>query len=93
MSFSLSGSLGLIFPLILKSANSMLDSGVNGASLNHDQRKLLYTAYVVASVWGPDIVESTDNTYDDDALDSFLSLIEDTADEGSITLPNIPEEI
>ena len=81
------------WPLLLKAAQSIVDSQVDGAEMNKDQRQIVYTAYVVGNVWGDDFVESTENTYDDEALNALMESCADLLLEAGVAVPVIPDEL
>ena len=61
--------------------------------LNKDQKQLLYSGYVLLNTWADDIVESSENTYDDDALQILSDFAADTLAEAGIIVPVIPDEL
>jgi hypothetical protein len=88
-----SSLLEAAIPLILSAAQSIADSAVDGASLNKDQKQALYGAYVLINLYGDDIVESTENIYDNASLDALSSFASDTLAEAGIMVPIIPAEL
>lgn len=83
--------LDLGLPLILSGAKSVADSYVDGATLNKDQKQALYAAYVAINVYGDDIVESSANPYDEQALVTLSDFCKDTLEEAGIVVPVIPD--
>ena len=83
----------IAFPLILSAVESIADSQVDGASLSSEQKGWLYSGYVLINVNFDKIVESTDNEYDDQTLQSLSDFAADTLQEGGITVPFIPPEL
>lgn len=80
-------------PLLISTAKSIADGFVDGATLNKDQKQAMFTAYVVINVWGDDLVESTENEYDDVFLTELSDFIKDQLGEAGITVPVIPDEL
>ena len=78
------------WPLILKAAQGLADSQVDGATLSANQKRYLYTAYVAIQVHGVDLVANTANPYDDAGLEALAEFAKDTLAEGGITVPDIP---
>ena len=80
-------------PLLVEGAKSVADNFVDAQTLTKDQKQAMYTAYYVINVWGDDLVESSENEYDDVLLAGLSSFIEDTFDEAGIELHPVPEEL
>ena len=80
-------------PVVLAGVQTLADGLVKGETLNKDQKQTLYSGYVLMETWGDDLVESTENTYDDAALESLASFCKDTLEEAGIQVPIIPEEL
>ena len=85
--------LEMAAPVLLKALETFADSYVEGSSLNKDQKQLIYSAYVLINVWGDDLVESTENTYDNAALEVLSAFAKDTLEEAGIGVPLIPDEL
>lgn len=66
------------FPLILSGVGSLADSQVAGAELNVDQLRLLYVGRELIETYGDELVASSENTYDDQALDALAAFAKDT---------------
>ena len=92
MSF-LSDFAKTIFPIVLSGAKSLADSQVDGLDLNEDQRKAFYSAYVEINVWFDDIVNDTENEYDNAGLEALSEFLADTLQEAGIDVPEIPEDL
>ena len=82
-----------IFPVVLNGAKAVADSYVKGDELSLDQKKILWNAYNIAKTAPIHIVESSENEYDDQALDALVELMEDTLTEAGLPIPEIPEEL
>ena len=80
-------------PIVLSGAKKIADAKVDGALLNKDQKQALYAGYVVIQVYGDDLVESTENEFDDAGLDALAEFCVDTLDEAGVTVPIIPDEL
>ena len=76
----------LLLPLLIEGAKTLIDTFVDGAKLNETQQKIIKSAYNEALIWGVDGVASTATTLDDAGLAAFLTLCEDTANEGGFSL-------
>ena len=92
MSF-LSDLLKTSFPLILKVVKALADSQIDGATLNKDQKQALYSGYVVINTWFDDLVESTENEYDNAGLEVLSDFCADKLAEAGIVVPDIPDEL
>ncbi len=79
------------WPLLLRAAQGIADSQVDGATISPAQKKIIYAAYVVIKTHGVDLVDSTDNPYDNAALDALAEFAADTLLEGGINVPIIPD--
>lgn len=82
-----------IFPLILKGAQTLADSLVNGKNLNKTQKQGLYAAFVLIETHGDEIAKHTNNNYDNETLAVLSDFCKDTLAEASIEVPVIPEEL
>ncbi|KKN73959.1 hypothetical protein LCGC14_0395240 [marine sediment metagenome] len=82
-------SLSLLAPVFIRGAKSAIDARVKGEELSEDQVKGIQSGYALAKVWLRDVVEDTDNNYDDRGLELFFETCEDTAEEGGFQLPTI----
>jgi hypothetical protein len=80
-------------PLILAGVEKLADHYVKGENLNVDQKRILWNGYNLLSTFGTDIVNSTENTYDNAAVSKLLDFCIDTAGEAGLELPTIPDEI
>lgn len=81
----------MLLPLLIEAAKAIIDKAIVGEKLKEAEIKTIQTAYVAAKVWLQDVVTDTVNTYDDAALEAFLELCEDTANEGNFKLPDYEE--
>ena len=79
--------LGLFLPFAMEGAKQVIDAAVDGAKLNRTGQKVVQSAYSLATIIGEDAVASTETKVDDQALDQFKLLCEDTAKEGNFPLP------
>ena len=80
-------SLGTLAPLLIEAAKQILDAVVPGDELSDDQKKGIMTGYSMANIWLKDLAAVTPNQVDDQAVESFIALCEDTAQEGGFVLP------
>lgn len=87
------GLFGDIYNAVIPIAQGLADNFVAGENLNKDQKQGLYIAYVAAKVYGDDIVESTENEYDDVGLEALADFCADTLEEAGIIVPVIPDEL
>lgn len=78
---------------ILSAAGSLADAAVDGATLGKKGKQALWTAYNIAMVHGDDIVESTENEYDNAALKVLAEFCADTLAEAGIIVPVIPDAL
>ena len=76
----------LLIPIIIEAAKAIIDGLVDGAKLNDWQQRVVKSAYFEVNNWYDLIVTDPLNTYTDEALDAFLALCEDTAQEGQFDL-------
>lgn len=79
-----------IFPFALSFLGKVGDEQIDGATLNADQRRAVFTGYIALKVWGTKIVGDSGNTYDDAAVKEAITLAEDTLTEAGIAIPAIP---
>ena len=85
----LTSSLSLLVPMVIRIVRGTIDNYVKGEELTPDAIKGIQTGYCLAKLWLQDVVDSTDNTYDDESLKLFFQTCEDTADEGGFVLPTV----
>lgn len=87
-------NLDLLFPFLMKAAEKVIDTAIDGQHLNMDQQGAVQMGYAAAVTFGDRYVKRTENTMDDQALATFKKLCEDTAEEGNFPLPvlSIPTE-
>jgi len=78
---------------ILGAAGHLADTAVDGAKLGKKSKQALWTAFNIIMVHGDDIVESTENEYDNQGLEALASFCQDTLAEAGITVPVIPDEL
>jgi len=81
------------FPLIVGAVENIADVAVDGADLSTDQLRALYAGYVVLSVKGVSLANSTDNEYDDVGIGSLIGFCADTLDEAGLELPDVPARL
>ena len=79
--------LETLAPLLISAAEQILDAIVKGESLSLDQINGLKVGYVAAKLYLPKVVANTKTTYDDEALETFLALVEDTLAEAGEDIP------
>ena len=76
-------------PLLISAAKQIIDALVPGDKLTSDAIKGIKTGYVAAKLWLPKVVNDSANTYDNEGLEMFLSLCEDTLTEAGEPVPSI----
>jgi hypothetical protein len=76
----------LLIPIIIEAAKAIIDGLVDGAKLNDWQQRVVRSAYFEVQNWYDLIIDDDLNTYTKAALDAFLALCEDTAQEGQFDL-------
>jgi hypothetical protein len=67
-----------LLPMLINLVTTAIDALIPGENLSVDQVKAVKSAYELAKIWGPAYVASTTNTMDDEGLQAFLKLCEDT---------------
>lgn len=82
--------LEVALPLVLRAAQGLADSQVDGATLSAKQKQYLYTAYTAIKVHGVDLVANTQNPYDDMGIEALADFAKDTLEEAGIKVPDIP---
>ena len=81
--------LELLLPLLIRGAQTIIDGVIDGSHLNTTGQKIVQGAYGLAVIAGDEAVRATETTLDDQGLDAFKSLCEDTAKEGQFPLPTL----
>jgi len=88
----------IVFPIILPGLESLADGWVDGSELKKDQKQLLLSGYVLLNTHADDLVESTENEYDDEGLMALSDFCKDTLAEAGIdvdsdSLPEMFEKV
>jgi len=78
--------LPMLLPILIKAAKEVIDLVLKGEDLNEENRNLVRLAYYGVNLYYDIIVKDPENTYTDEALDEFLALCVDTAQEGGFAL-------
>ena len=81
------------FPTILSALKAIGDSQVKGENLSSEQLAYLYSGYVLIKTNFAKLVESTENEFDDEALNALAEFAADTLAEAGIQVPVIPVEL
>ena len=79
--------LETLAPLLISAAKQVIDAIVKGDELSLDQINGIKVGYVAAKLYLPKVVADTANTYDDEGLETFLALAEDTLAEAGEAVP------
>ena len=79
------------FPLILDGAKAIADASVAGEDLNEDQLAGLWNARNLITTHGAKIAASSENTYDDTALEKLAEFALDTLEEAGAPVTAIPD--
>lgn len=87
----MSDFLKLFLPALIGMAKMIIDGAVKGEELTDHGKRVLVSAYVELSVWGQHLAADTENEYDDEAVESLLDMVVDTAEEAGLELPDLPE--
>ena len=87
-----------LFPVVLSSLEALADGWVDGSELKKDQKQLLLSGYVLLNTHVDDLVESSENEYDDAGLEALSDFCKDTLFEAGIdveadTLPDMFEKV
>jgi len=85
--------LKVVFPLALEGIKKLADSQVDGATLSKDQKRALYLGYIAVELKFKELVDSTDNEFDDAGMAALSEFARDTLEEAGIETPVIPLEL
>ena len=83
--------LDAVYPFALSFLGNMGDKAIDGTTLNADQKRSVYNAYIELKLWAVKIAASTENPYDDATVLEAISLAEDTLTEAGLPIPLIPK--
>ena len=78
--------LPALIPILINAAEKILDTVIEGGTLNNEMVGVVKVAYFAAKEFEDNIVTNPDNEYTDELLAAFYTLAEDTAQEAGITL-------
>jgi len=79
--------LETLAPLLITAAKQILDAVIPGDKLSDDQVSGIVVGYVAAKRFLVKVVANSTNTYDDEALEAFFVLAEDTLTEAGEEIP------
>jgi hypothetical protein len=74
-------------PLLINAAERILDELVEGEKLTKDVVKGLKIGYVAGKLYLQEIVDNTETDLDNDGLESFFTIVEDTLKEAGEAVP------
>lgn len=74
-------------PLLINAAERILDELVEGDKLTKDVVKGLKIGYVAGKLYLQEIVDNTETDLDNDGLESFFTIVEDTLKEAGEAVP------
>ena len=76
----------IMLPLLITGLTPILDGFIKGERLTPTQQKMVQQVYSAAVIWGEDAVNTTETDLDNEGLETFKALCEDTAKEGDFPL-------
>jgi len=76
----------IMLPILITGISPILDGVIKGERLNSTQQKMVQQIYSAALIWGEDAVNNTETDLDNQGLEAFKALCEDTAKEGDFPL-------
>jgi hypothetical protein len=74
-------------PLLINGAERILDELVEGEKLTKGAIKALKLGYVAGKLYLQEIVDNTETDLDNDGLNSFFVIVEDTLKEAGAAVP------